>query len=108
MAKKKQPTPTPKAQASQPSWFDKLSASKKDAVCIGTMFVIIYVLFFKIITSNMIFSDSGDTAAAISWTVAGRHLEETEKVDPQWFPYVFCGMPSFGSLVYIPRNVDYA
>jgi hypothetical protein len=34
-------------------------------------------------------------------------LEETEKIDPQWFPYVFCGMPSFGSLVYIPHNVNY-
>jgi hypothetical protein len=90
-----------------PTWFDRLSPLKKDAVCIATLLVIIYILFFKIITSNMIFSDSGDTAAALSWAVAGKHLEETEKIDPQWFPYVFCGMPSFGSLVYIPRNVNY-
>jgi hypothetical protein len=89
------------------TWFDRLSPLKKDAVCIATLLVIIYILFFRIITSNMIFSDSGDTAAALSWAVAGKHLEETEKIEPQWFPYVFCGMPSFGSLVYIPRNVNY-
>jgi len=107
MVRKKQPTPTPKAQASQPSWFDKLSPLKKDGVCIAALLVILYILFFRIITSNMIFSDSGDTAAALSWAVAGKHLEETEKIEPQWFPYVFCGMPSFGSLVFIPRNVNY-
>jgi hypothetical protein len=107
MVRKKQPTPTPKAQVGQPSWFDRLSPQKKDGVCIAALLVMLYILFFKIITSNMIFSDSGDTAAALSWTVAGKHLEETEKIEPQWFPYVFSGMPSFGSLVYIPRNVNY-
>ena len=105
--KTKTPPQRIQAGSDKPAWFDKLSPSKKDAVCIATLLVIIYILFFKIITSNMIFSDSGDTAAALSWAVAGKHLEETEKIEPQWFPYVFCGMPSFGSLVYIPRNVNY-
>jgi hypothetical protein len=93
--------------ADKSTWFDRLPPLKKDGVCIAALFVIIYILFFRIITSNMIFSESGDTAAALSWAVAGKHLEETEKIEPQWFPYVFCGMPSFGSLVFIPRNVNY-
>jgi hypothetical protein len=105
--KTKAPRQQGQTGSDKPTWFDRLSPLKRDAVCIVTLLVIIYILFFKIITSNMIFSDSGDTAAALSWAVAGKHLEDTEKIDPQWFPYVFCGMPSFGSLVYIPRNVNY-
>ena len=105
--KTKVPPQRAQTGADKPTWFDKLSPLKKDAVCIATLLVIVYILFFKIITSNMIFSDSGDTAAALSWGVAGKHFEDTEKIEPQWFPYVFCGMPSFGSLVYIPRNVNY-
>jgi len=105
--KTKVPPQRAQTATDKPTWFDKLSPLKKDGVCIAALLVIIYILFFRIVTSNMIFSDSGDTAAALSWSVAGKHLEETEKIEPQWFPYVFCGMPSFGSLVFIPRNVDY-
>ncbi|MEK6572053.1 MAG: hypothetical protein AABZ61_11820, partial [Bacteroidota bacterium] len=89
------------------TWFDKLSPLRKDAVCIGILLVIIYILFFKIIVSNMIFSDSGDTSAAQSWAQAGKYLVDKEQIEPQWFPYVFSGMPSFGALAYTPRNVDY-
>jgi hypothetical protein len=105
--KSKVPPQRTQTGADKPTWFDELSLLKKDGVCIAVLLVILYILFFRIITSNMIFSDSGDTAAALSWAAAGKHLEETEKIEPQWFPYVFCGMPSFGSLVYIPRNVNY-
>lgn len=89
------------------NWFDKLSPSKKDIFCILILLIIIYILFFKIITSDMIFSDSGDTAASHSWGVAVEHLKEKEHIDPLWVPFIFSGMPIAGALMF-PRNVNYA
>lgn len=107
MAKIKQLGASTKVRADQASWFEKLSTPKKDLVCIVILYVLVLLLFNKIVFSNMIFSDSGDTAAARSWTEAGKQLEEREHMEPQWFPYPFSGMPSFASLAYTPRNVDY-
>ena len=107
MAKIKQLGASTKVRADQASWFEKLSTPKKDAVCVIVLYVLVVFLFNKIVFNNMIFSDSGDTAAALSWGVAGKHLEEAEHIEPQWFPYPFSGMPSFASLAYTPRNVDY-
>ncbi len=89
------------------SWFGKLSTPKKDLVCVLVLYLLVFVLFNKIILRNMIFSESGDTAAAFSWGEAGRHLQQAEHIEPQWFPYVFSGMPSFGPLAYIPRNINF-
>jgi hypothetical protein len=107
MAKSKQFGASAKAQPDHASWFDKLSTPKKDLVCIVILYLLILFLFNKIVFNNMIFSDSGDTAAARSWTEAGKQLAESENIEPQWFPYPFSGMPCFGSLAFIPRNIDY-
>ncbi len=88
------------------SWFDKYSDRKKDLVCILFLFGIIVVLFWKIITGNMLFAVSGDTAAHNSWAEAIKHIRETEHVEPLWVPYIFSGMPVFAGLLF-PRSVNY-
>lgn len=95
------------ATTSKESWFDNLSDLKKDLISVGIIFLLVVILFNQIIFKNMIFSDAGDTAAAHAWGVAGEHLEKVENQKPLWFPYIFSGMPGFGSLAYIPHNVSY-
>jgi hypothetical protein len=107
MAKTKESKGSSKTLPDRSSWFEKLSTPRKDLVCVVILYALVLILFNKIVFSNMIFSDSGDTAAARSWAEAGKHLEESEHIEPQWFPYPFSGMPGFGSLAYTPRNVSY-
>lgn len=95
MAKQKQTTIRNRAQ--QPSWFDKLSPLKKDLVCIAVMYVLLLIIFNKIIFSNMAFTDGGDNANAIAWQKAADHVSGAENVIPLWIPYAFSGMPGFGS-----------
>jgi len=94
------------SENNNPTWFDKLSPLKKDVACVIALLVIIYILFFKIITSNMIFSDSGDTAAAQSWGKAVEMIRTAENVDALWIPYIFSGMPIAGALIF-PLEVNY-
>lgn len=89
------------------TWFDKISTSKKDFFCVAILYALVLALFHGIVFNNMIFTTEGDTAAALSWVHGGKHLEETEHIEPLWTPYVFSGMPSFGSLGYTPRTVSY-
>src|SRR5712692_1101648 len=82
------------------TWFDKFSTPKKDFFCIALLYALVLALFHGIVFNNMVFTTEGDTAAALSWAHAGTHLEETEHIEPLWFPYIFSGMPSFASLGY--------
>src|SRR5207247_760152 len=88
------------------TWFDKLSAMKKDLLCVGALLLIVYLLFFQVIFSGYIFSNETDTASQESWSKAMVHISETEHADPLWIPYIFCGMPVFGPLLF-PRDVNY-
>ena len=88
------------------SWFDRLSTTKKDLLCVALLYIIVLVLFNKIIFQNMIFADSGDTAASQSWGKAAEHIKQTEQVEPLWIPYVFSGLPSFAGIMF-PRDVNY-
>jgi hypothetical protein len=107
MAKAKRNTQSTVQKHTKPNWFDKLSSTKKDLVCLALLYVIILILFNQIVFKNMIFSESGDTAAAQAWGKAGEYLEKTEGQKPLWFPYIFSGMPGFGPLAYIPHDVSY-
>ncbi len=96
-----------KAQvSSKASWFDNLSSMKKDTLCILILLALVYILFFKIITSDMIFADSGDTAAAHSWGKAFELLKEQEQTPPHWIPYIFSGIPIAAALMF-PHNPNY-
>ena len=88
------------------SWFDKLPAARRDLICIGALYVMLILVFNGIVFNNMIFSDSGDTAAAQAWFKAIGHIDQTEHVEPLWIPYIFSGMPVFGALIF-PREVNY-
>jgi hypothetical protein len=108
MSKEKKPVRKPSESVRQEQgWFEKLSTGKKDLLSILFLFVLVLVLFYKVVFNNMIFFNAADTAAAQSWTKAGTHLEETEHTDPLWIPYVFSGMPGFASLAYGSRSVSY-
>lgn len=88
--------------------FSSLSPMKKDFLVIGLIYLVTVVMFSGVVFQNEIFSDSGDTASAQAITQAGKILEETEHIEPQWFPYIFSGMPSFGSLMYLAKDINYA
>ncbi|MBI3194022.1 MAG: YfhO family protein [Ignavibacteriae bacterium] len=101
-----QPQSTTKKQPPQ-VLFANFSEAKRDLIFIGILYVILLVMFNKIVFNDMMFADSGDTVAAEAWSQAGLHIEQTENVEPLWIPNPFGGMPGFGSLAYIPRNVNY-
>jgi hypothetical protein len=107
MTKAKRNIQTISQKQSNTNWFDKLSDIKKDLLCIVFLYIVVFILFNQIILKNMIFSDSGDTAAAQAWAKGGEYLEQTEGQKPLWFPFIFSGMPGFGSLAYIPHDVSY-
>ncbi len=88
------------------SWFERLSPVKKDVLLIGIMYVLLLILFNEIIFKDMIFSDSGDSAAVESWNKAMEYITTTDHVEPLWIPYIFSGMPLYGSMIF-PQNVDY-
>jgi hypothetical protein len=88
------------------SWFDRLIYWKKDLLCIAILLGLIYILFFNIITSDMIFSDTGDTAAAHSIGKAFESIKQKEHTDPLWVPFIFSGMPLTGALMF-PLDLNY-
>ncbi len=102
---KTQRTITPKSEIAD--WYNRQKDLKKDIISIVVLFILVLVLFNQIVFKDMIFSESGDTAAAHAWGKAGEYLEAKEGQKPIWFPYIFSGMPGFGSLAYIPYNVSY-
>jgi len=106
MAQKIKSSPKTLKPSEGHSWFDKLSYWKKDLLCILIMLGLIYTLFFKIITSDMIFSDTGDTAAAHAIGKAFESIKEKEHTDPLWVPFIFSGMPFAGALMF-PTNLNY-
>jgi len=88
------------------TWFDRLTMRQRDLVCVAALLVVVYLLFFKIVFSGYIFSSDTDTAAQQSWAKAMSHIASTEHVEPLWVPYIFCGMPVFGPLLF-PRAMNY-
>ncbi len=94
------------AAADSGTWFDKLTPMKKDLVCVAGLLVIIYLIFFQVIFPGYIFSNESDSASQESWSSAMTHISTTENVEPLWVPYIFCGMPVFGPLLF-PRESNY-
>ena len=80
---------------------------KNDIYAILFIYLTVIVMFGNIVFKNEVFSNSGDTAAALSISEGGKFLEETENIEPQWFPFIFSGMPSFGSLMYLAKDINY-
>jgi hypothetical protein len=105
MAKEKRVRPSLSLQAEN-SWFERLSPFKQDLVCIVAIYVILLVVFNKIVFDDMLFAEAGDTAAAQSWTKAIEYIAEKEHEEPLWVPYIFSGLPVSAAL-HFPREVNY-
>jgi hypothetical protein len=45
-----------------------------------------------------------DTGAARPYGIWGNEVQRTTGHVPDWFPYIFSGMPSYGSFIYTPRS----
>ena len=103
MSKHKRPSP----KKERPSALSSLSPLKKDILCIAFLYGITLLLFRGIIFQNAAFEVGGDTAASLSYARAGDYIASVEHVDPVWMPYFFSGMPTFGNMAYLPRNVSY-
>jgi hypothetical protein len=87
--------------------FSTLSPPARDLLCIGLLYIVTLVLFRGIIFDNASFAEQGDTATAISYAHAGSELQKTEGRDVVWMPYFFSGMPTFGPVAFVPRNINY-
>ncbi len=82
-------------------WFDGLTSLKKDLVCAGFMLLVVYVLFWPVVYSNLdLAATGGDFTATYHWMNAIKHIEETEGIKPLWIPYVYGGMPVASTLLY--------
>jgi hypothetical protein len=106
MAKARHQSQSSNSRPGNASWFDRLTPPRRDLVCVIGIYVILLVLFHGIIFSNREFSTGGDVAAHNAWVEAINHLSQTEKQEPLWVPYLFSGMPVFGSLIF-PRDVNF-
>jgi hypothetical protein len=87
--------------------FSTLSPGLRDALCIAFLYAVTLFLFRGIIFDDAAFAAGGDTATALSYAVAGNRIAAAEEVDVLWMPNFFSGMPTFGNVAFIPRNVDY-
>ncbi len=74
----------------------------RDLLAILAMYIVTFALFFPFIVEDTRFSTGGDAVAARAWNSVGDELAETEEGLPLWNPYVFLGIPSYGSLSYHP------
>ncbi len=106
MAKHKRTPPISKV-SKDVSTFSSLSPFKKDLLCVGFLYLITLILFRGIVFNDGAFSSGGDTANAATWAKVGNDIRANEGVDPLWFPNFFSGMPTFGNVHYLPREVSY-
>ena len=82
-------------------WFEGLSSMKKDLVCVGFMLIVVYVLFWPVISSDHdLAASGGDYTATHQWLNAIDHIKESEGVKPLWIPYVYGGMPVASTLLF--------
>ena len=95
---KKQPSPSP---------FSTFSPLVRDLLAALFLYGVTLVLFHSIIFDNAAFATGGDTAAAASYAHAGLAIARAESVDILWMPFFFSGMPTFGNVAFVPRNVNY-
>src|SRR5258706_6145016 len=67
----------------------------------GALLLAVAILYRELIFGGKVFF-APDSMSAASLVAAGENLMAREGY-PLWNPYLFAGMPSFGSLVYTPH-----
>lgn len=90
-----------------PSFFASLSPTMQDVVSVVALYLVTLVMFRAIVFEGAAFQAGGDTANAHSYYTVGKAIEKEEGVDVLWMPYFFSGMPTFGNVAFVPRNVNY-
>jgi uncharacterized membrane protein YqhA len=68
---------------------------------LGIYFLLAMIFFFQVIFGGRTYVSPDAQAAAAMTAPLDKVFWETWTL-PQWSPYVFCGMPSFASLMYAP------
>ncbi len=103
MTEKKIPKGRPDgaAAARGAGWFDNLTDLRKDLVCAGLLLLVVYVLFWKVISSDLdLAAPGGDFVATHNWKNAISHIEKNEGFKPLWIPFVYGGMPVASTLLF--------
>ena len=80
--------------------FEQTSPWKRGIVVLLFLMLLICLLLPELVFQNKIFLVP-DSKAPLSFASVGRESLE-QGTYPLWNPYLFCGMPSFGSLAYTP------
>jgi hypothetical protein len=80
--------------------LDGSAAWKRGLIIAVVLFALVSLLMPELVFQNRIFLVP-DTKAPLSFASVGREALD-EGTYPLWNPYLFCGMPSFGSLAYTP------
>ncbi|MFH1755347.1 MAG: hypothetical protein ABIA59_06550 [Candidatus Latescibacterota bacterium] len=83
-------------------FFEKLSWRYQLPIAVCVIFAAICVLYPELVFQNKIFL-AGDTQAAASFAEATKQLPAGPSSYPLWNPFLFAGMPSYGSLAYAPN-----
>ena len=81
----------------QPNWF----ALHPDLSALGIFFVLCGIFFFEVLFAGKTFL-SPDAQGPSALTVPLQEELRAAKYMPLWSPHIFCGMPSFGSLLFAP------
>jgi hypothetical protein len=102
MAKKSKKKFATKAKPKPTQWDLNIYTDKyPNAIALGIFFLLIFVFFYDVLFGGKTFvAPDAQVAAALSKPL-GKALWENHTY-PQWMPYIFGGMPSFGSLMYNP------
>jgi hypothetical protein len=104
--REKSPAQQPKPAAPEkPGLYqaiDNLSRPVQLVLVLVVLFIAMAVLYPELVFQNKIFM-AGDTEAAASFGAAVKQVPAGGAGMPLWNPFLFAGMPSYGSLAYIPN-----
>ncbi|MFQ5822876.1 MAG: YfhO family protein [bacterium] len=72
-----------------------------NAIALGIFFVLIFIFFYDVLFNENTFMAPDTKAPTALSKPLNKALWENHSY-PQWMPYIFSGMPSFGSLMFTP------
>ncbi len=105
MSKQDKGRPAPQNSGSARKDEPLIPEKYQHAVAVVVLFLSLVVFFNQIIFGGKTYLGS-DTIAAHSWDTVLKEAQ-AEGVFPLWNPYIFCGMPAYGSLTFGgPRTFD--
>lgn len=72
----------------------------KCVIAVVVLWICTLIIFNNFILENNHFNLSGDNLSAAAIARMGENFQKESKV-PNWCPYIYCGMPLVGSLIYV-------